>query len=127
MFVIFGSTNCIHCRNAKNYLKDLNLYKKTNIKFKYIELNKKYPKKYSKLLEQSNEYNTIPKIFYNNKFIGGYSDMREFINNKNFLKKSLIKNNKNFLKKNFLKKSLIKNNKNFLKKNFLKKSLIKNN
>lgn len=76
--IIFGSLDCIYTKKA------ISLCKKHNIKCicyditKYIPNFFDYLKKLSIIslkYEINTSYNKIPVIFYNHKFIGGYTDM----------------------------------------------------
>ena len=76
--LVFGKSSCVYCKAAIKYLQENNIpykYYKIdkyyNIFFKILEkLNKKSPD----ILYDSN-HKTIPIIFINSKFIGGYSDL----------------------------------------------------
>ena len=76
--VVFGLSNCGYCISTKKYLK------KKNIPFKFYQIDKIY-NIFFKLLLQVKElhpelsfnpnHQTVPVIFYNENFIGGYSDL----------------------------------------------------
>jgi glutaredoxin len=76
--VVFGLSYCGYCISTIKYLK------KKNIPFKFYRIDKIY-NIFFKLLLQVKEshpelsfnpnHQTVPVIFYNENFIGGYSDL----------------------------------------------------
>jgi glutaredoxin len=80
-FLIFGLSTCKYCKNAIEYSINKSL------QFKYYEMDKYYDifipilNKLSNLDQNLNidpMHDTFPVIFYNNKFIGGYSQLITF-------------------------------------------------
>lgn len=80
-YLIFGISTCGYCKKALSYVKE------NNLKFKYYEMDKYYKifipilKKLSSVrpsLKINSEHNTFPVIFYNDKFIGGYTDLIKY-------------------------------------------------
>lgn len=77
--VIFGSDQCLYCQKAKKLLK----------KAKYVDILE-YANRYdkspseiiSKLSNKTNNYQYIPIIFHNQKFIGGYEEARTLFSSK---------------------------------------------
>jgi|SaaInlV_100m_DNA_2_1039680.scaffolds.fasta_scaffold02730_3 glutaredoxin len=67
---IIGKSNCPYCIKAKSELDD-----RHHKDYKYVEYNKDFK---DKLLELNNNYEKVPMIFIDNKFIGGYNEMKEF-------------------------------------------------
>jgi glutaredoxin len=76
--VVFGLSTCGYCKSTIKYLKE------KNIPYKFYNINKIYNIFFKLLLkvkelhpELSFEPNhkTVPVIFYNEFFIGGYSDL----------------------------------------------------
>lgn len=82
-FVVFGLSTCIFCKNTLKLLKDNNIKYKYylidnfyNLFFKtFIDLSDKYPE-----LNIDSTHKTVPVIFYNGKFIGGYTNLKQIIN-----------------------------------------------
>lgn len=75
--IIFGKDTCSFCIKSKTLLD------KNNIEYKYIlmdEVSTYYQTNY--LNKVPNTYKTVPQIFIDNKFIGGYSDLEPIINKK---------------------------------------------
>ena len=81
IIIIFGKDSCYYCENAVQTLQ------KYNIPYKYINIEKNYKNFFQFLKEISQKYNhinfnenhkTVPVIFFNSKFIGGYSDLVKF-------------------------------------------------
>lgn len=75
--IIFGKDTCSFCIKSKTLLD------KNNIEYKYIlmnEVSNYYQTNY--LNKVPNTYKTVPQIFIDKKFIGGYTDLEELINKK---------------------------------------------
>jgi glutaredoxin len=82
MFTIFGLSTCIYCK------KTLNLLKNKNLQFKYYDMDK-YHQFFIKFLYKINElkpnfnidltHDTFPVIFYNQKFIGGFDELNNYL------------------------------------------------
>ena len=81
-FLIFGLSTCKYCKNVLEFSKT------NSLQFKYYEMDKYYEifiPILNKLTELDFELNidpthrTFPVIFYNKKFIGGYSDLIKYI------------------------------------------------
>lgn len=82
IFIIFYSPHCRFCINAMKLLKDNNLsFKSYNIN--HIKNGLQRLLHYlntHKIITQFNEkHKTIPIIFYNGKFIGGFSDLALYL------------------------------------------------
>jgi len=104
IYTIYGTKNCENCIKIKDFFKKKFKKSKTVI-VKYYDIDdiikKKIIKDYSEFQEKMepfiHNYKTVPIIFINDLFIGGYSEFMEF-----FLKmesnKILKKNNINSLK-----------------------------
>lgn len=81
-FVVFGLSTCIFCK------KTIELLENKNIKYKYyliddfynlffkvfVNLAKTYPN-----LNIDQSHKTVPVIFYENKFIGGYTSLKNLM------------------------------------------------
>lgn len=65
---VYTGTYCGYCHQAKQLLKRLNL------PFEEINLDDKADLR-QKLSQENNGYRTIPMIFIDGKFIGGYMDL----------------------------------------------------
>ena len=73
MFKIYGTNECSYCVLAKQLLNNNNI----NYNFINVSNNKtEILNKYSKI---SNNQRTIPLIFDNNEFIGGFQQLKEYI------------------------------------------------
>ena len=75
--IIFGKDTCCFCLKSKELLTN------NNIEYKYILMDKVsayYQTNY--LNKVPITYKTVPQIFIDNKFIGGYSDLEPIINKK---------------------------------------------
>ena len=77
-FIVYGNTECIFCSKAVELL--------INTKKKYCYVNMKtLPNDQITLIKKfikntTNNYKYIPVIFYNGIFIGGYTDLKIFLN-----------------------------------------------
>ncbi|KAL4429465.1 hypothetical protein ABPG74_001310 [Tetrahymena malaccensis] len=65
---IYGADWCPYCNNAQKLFTNL------NVKYEYIDTDK-HPEKKQELYKQLN-WDTIPMIFIDGKFEGGYSDVQ---------------------------------------------------
>ena len=75
--IIFGKDTCCFCIKSKELLDN------NNIEYKYILMNEVSPYYQTNYLNKvPNTYKTVPQIFIDNKFIGGYSDLEPIINKK---------------------------------------------
>jgi glutaredoxin 3 len=74
--IIYTINNCIYCNLAKE------LFKKNNINYKEINVEKDI-NLFNDLLKLTG-CKTVPQIFINEKFVGGYNDLVKFLNDKNF-------------------------------------------
>lgn len=78
--VIYSKDNCPYCVQAKNLLK----YK--NIELKEYVLGKDYTKE--QLLELLPNARTVPQIFLDEEYIGGFEDLKRKLDNDNFFAKA---------------------------------------
>lgn len=77
-YLIFGISTCGYCKKTLSYMEENNLQYKYYVMDKYYEifipiLDKLIDLSYD--LKINPEHRTFPVIFYNKKFIGGYSDL----------------------------------------------------
>lgn len=79
MITIYGTTNCLYCVKAKKLCQDLNL------DYLYIPVDTSYEdNKYAKeFKERFPEAKTVPQILWDNKHIGGYTELVAEIENLN--------------------------------------------
>lgn len=77
-FTVYSKSGCINCSKVKSLLKEKNLIFSVIDCDEYIIENKEDFLLFIK--EKANrEYKMFPMIFYDGKFIGGYSDTQEYI------------------------------------------------
>jgi cystatin-A/B len=71
---VYGADWCYYCRNAKKELK------KRNVAFKYIKVGKHGGPETvrSKLYDFVGDYKTIPLVFWNKYFVGGYTELLKY-------------------------------------------------
>ena len=90
IYTIYGKKNCDYCDKIKEFL--LNKYKKTNKNIvRYFDIDKLIQKKIIKNYREFKErmkpfiynHNTVPIIFINDEFIGGYDSFMGVIKNIN--------------------------------------------
>jgi len=79
--IIYSTPSCPYCNMAKHLLKSLEL------SYRDIDVSKN-PKKLEDLIKKT-KMQTVPQIFINKKFIGGFDDLNRLKQNnelKNILK-----------------------------------------
>lgn len=67
--VIYSKENCVYCTKAKRFLDE------KNISYT-VEMMDNRPEELAKL-KQETGHMTVPQIFINGTFIGGYTDLVE--------------------------------------------------
>lgn len=74
MITIYGTSVCSYCLRAKNLAKRYGLeHEFKNIEFDYFK---------KELDERVDfEYKTVPQIWWDNRYIGGYDDLTKEIEN----------------------------------------------
>lgn len=78
-FTIYSKSGCINCNKAKELLKKNNLdYKVIDCDEYLLEVKEEFLYMINNLINR--EYKTFPMIFYDNKFIGGFSELQHLIN-----------------------------------------------
>ncbi len=73
-FEVFSTENCKYCRLAKDLLT------RQNLPYTEYMVDKK-PEKYKKYYESltGNEIRSVPQIFFDGEFIGGYQDLQKYL------------------------------------------------
>jgi len=86
IYTIYGTKNCENCTKIKEFFKKkFKKSKKIVVKYYDIDdlLQKKIIKNYREFQEKMepfiHNYKTVPIIFINDLFIGGYSEFMEFL------------------------------------------------
>ena len=69
---IYSKSNCSFCDKAKYYFDQNDIT--------YQEHNVEIPETFKILLERNPNARTMPQIFIDDKLIGGYTDLMDFIN-----------------------------------------------
>jgi len=77
-WIIYTKNGCVYCEYAKNILTEKNFCFKT---VEINDLNKNFI--YNQIDPHTNNYRYFPIIFYNKKFIGGYTELKDFLDKKN--------------------------------------------
>ena len=83
--MIVGKTNCPNCTNAKLFLKS------NNIAFEYVSLDDDSTRQdfYAKIeKELGGKIRSVPQIWVDEKYIGGYQDLVKFVNDNKKLAES---------------------------------------
>ncbi len=81
-FVMFSLSYCGYCNNAKKYLKSKNIKYKNYIIDKHYDIFLRLLGSLSNLdpsLGIDPNHKTYPIIFFKKKFIGGYTDLINFV------------------------------------------------
>jgi len=68
--IVYSTTYCPYCDNAKSLLKRL------NIPFEDINVEDQ-PELRQKLSAENGGWRTVPMIFIDNTFVGGYTDLKK--------------------------------------------------
>ncbi len=76
--VMYTGPMCNFCEAAKR------LFSRNNIKFKEIDISTKDGLR-DEMIKKSNGKRTIPQIFFDDKHIGGYVELRELEKNNQLL------------------------------------------
>jgi glutaredoxin len=105
IYTIYGTKNCENCTKIKEFFKK-KFKKSKKIVVKYYDIDdliqKKIIKNFSEFQEKMepfiHNYKTVPIIFINDLFIGGYSEFMDFLKNLKSNKKLNKKPNINSLK-----------------------------
>jgi thioredoxin reductase (NADPH) len=74
MIVIYGTTNCTYCQKAKDLAQQRGL----QFEFRNMEIDNHH---YDKLKELKPDFKKVPQIWWNDRYIGGYTDLAEEIEN----------------------------------------------
>ena len=69
---IYSKSNCSFCDKAKYYFDQNSIT--------YQEHNVEIPETFKILLERNPNARTMPQIFIDDKLIGGYTDLMDFVN-----------------------------------------------
>ena len=69
---IYSKSNCVFCDKAKYYFDQNDIT--------YQEYNVEIPETFQILMERNPNARTMPQIFIDDKLIGGYTDLMEFVN-----------------------------------------------
>ncbi len=67
---IYTTSSCPFCTSAKNLLKQ------QNIEFKEVSLDSDSDLR-QKLSDENNGWRTVPMIFIDDKFVGGFDDLKK--------------------------------------------------
>ena len=68
---IYSKSNCVFCDKAKHYFNQNNI--------SYKEYNVEIPEVFDVLMTRNPNARTMPQIFINEKLIGGYTDLIDWI------------------------------------------------
>ena len=77
--LMYSGPMCSFCEAAKRLLK------RNNLDFEIVDISSK-DGLMQEMLQKSNGKKTIPQIFFNDKHIGGYVELRELEKNGNLFK-----------------------------------------
>lgn len=89
MIQIYGTYKCFYCRMTKE------LCKKYKLKYKFYDINKIDNRlkiiSYKQNGKVPQNYVSIPLVFLNSKFIGGFNEFEKMLENKKYRNKSKSK------------------------------------
>jgi glutaredoxin len=72
---IYTKHGCVYCKKLKKLLKN------NNLKYENVTITLKNKSEIMKMLKPKiKNHNTVPIIFINHKFIGGYNEMYSLLN-----------------------------------------------
>lgn len=74
MFTIYTKPGCSYCDLAKA------LFNKNNFEYRELVLSEDAPEIRAQLLEAVPNARTVPQIFSDDEYIGGYQELRGWIN-----------------------------------------------
>lgn len=69
---VYGTPHCIYCKRAVEYLTD------SDIPYKYTTLTKEL---YKELFLEEDRPKTVPMVFVEGVYIGGYTELVAFLDN----------------------------------------------
>ncbi len=73
-FVLYGISNCSYCVKSKELLDDMKII------YEYYEITQENKTKVlDDMAKKTNNQRTFPLVFHMGKFIGGYSDLDEYL------------------------------------------------
>lgn len=70
MFDIYGTPNCPWCDRAKKLLDD------AGYKYEYTDVTEDLD---AQKMFKDNKFRTVPQVFYGITHIGGYEDLKQFL------------------------------------------------
>lgn len=73
MVIIWGTSSCSYCKKA------ISLCEQYNFKFEYILIDTQ--EKLQELHNIAPDTHTVPQIWWNNKYIGGFNEFQQEIEN----------------------------------------------
>ena len=73
-FKVYSKTNCKFCTLAKEIIMDL-----VNDDKDEVEIVVDPPQDVVQKLKTENDHHTYPFIFYKDKFLGGYAELKEYL------------------------------------------------
>lgn len=78
-FTIYSKSGCSHCVSVKKLIKEKNFfYNEINCDEYILEDKEEFLKAIENITQRSHK--TFPMVFYEGKFIGGYTDTIDVIN-----------------------------------------------
>ena len=83
-FTIYGHQACGFCRQAQTVLRA------NSIQFDYIDIHTENINPDDLAQRIGKPANTVPQIFYDNSYIGGYQELMKYLRDKNMINKFSI-------------------------------------
>lgn len=74
LFILYGLSDCSFCLKAKELLNDMAII------YEYYEIKQENKTKFlDEMSESTNNQRTFPLIFHRNEFIGGYTELEDYL------------------------------------------------
>jgi glutaredoxin 3 len=74
IFILYGINNCSYCTKSKQLLDDMGIY------YEYFEIKAEEKSIFlNNMANETNNQRTFPLIFHNSTFIGGFSELEEYL------------------------------------------------
>lgn len=74
IFILYGIPNCSYCVKSKQLLDDMKLV------YKYNEIAVEEKSKFlDTMASKTNNQRTFPLVFHQDKFIGGFSELDDYV------------------------------------------------
>jgi len=74
IFILYGVSNCSYCLKSKQLLDDMSMI------YKYHEVKQEEKTEFlDTISDKSNNQRTFPLVFHRDEFIGGYTELENYL------------------------------------------------